>query len=100
MQRIVSNIFPHVSLETEYNAVRVSNYTILRGWSSLSVRTKGTQSGQKNLKNTTENGKKSRKMEPEEYQTLVTLSKRCPAVGGGGEGEGGFKVYNHGVMAR
>ena len=33
-----SNIFSHVSL-TQYNTVHVINYTILRGWSSLSVRT-------------------------------------------------------------
>ena len=26
-----SNIFSHVSLKTEYNAVRAINYTILRG---------------------------------------------------------------------
>ena len=38
MQCIIAAFF-HVSLETEYNAVLVINYTILRGWSSLSVRT-------------------------------------------------------------
>ena len=40
VQRIVV-IFPHVFLETEYSAVRIINYLILRGWSSLSVRTIG-----------------------------------------------------------
>ena len=29
--------FSHVSLKTEYNAVRVINYTILRGCASFSV---------------------------------------------------------------
>ena len=39
MQRIIATFFSHVSSETEYNAVRVINYTILRGGSSLSART-------------------------------------------------------------
>ena len=37
--QLIIATFSHVSLETEYNAVRVINYTTLRGLSSLSVRT-------------------------------------------------------------
>ena len=38
VHRIIETFCP-VTLETEYIAVRVINYTIFRGWSSLSVRT-------------------------------------------------------------
>ena len=44
MQRIMAT-FCHASLQTEYNALRVYNYTILRGCSPFSVKPKAKFSG-------------------------------------------------------